>query len=100
MTHPKAAGVFKELSGNPNVNMSAARSVPYSFLVVDSMKVGIEIVDPTDPFSFFLGLSFESPSLASKLIEQYKKMEQQAVKEPISPMLNEEEKFSTGNVVA
>jgi hypothetical protein len=73
MTHPKAVGIFKELSHHQNVTMKEAE-LPYSFIVIDSIKVGIEIVNPQDPYSFFLGLMFESPGLASKLIAHFKEI--------------------------
>lgn len=66
MTHPKALSVFKELISHPNVSLREA-TIPYSFLVIDSKIVGLEIVNPEDPFSFFFGVKFENERLAAKL---------------------------------
>ncbi len=83
MTHPRAIAVFKELSHHPNVTMKEAE-LPYSFLVIDSCRVGIEIVNPLDPYSFFLGLLFESPALATKLISHFREISAGALKDSIS----------------
>lgn len=83
MTHPRAVSVFKELTHHENVTMKEVE-VPYSFIVIDSCKVGIEVVNPLDPYSFFLGLSFESPALASKLITHFNEISNTAGKDTIS----------------
>jgi hypothetical protein len=86
MTHPKAIAVFKDLTQNPNIKMKEAE-VPYSFIVIDACKVGIEIVNPLDPTSFFLGLLFENPELSQKLITRVDQLFGEAGQESISDNL-------------
>jgi len=77
MSHPKAASVYIELTNSPNIVMAEA-TVPYSFIVIDGRTVGIEIVNPEDPYSFFFGLEFENETFASKLISQFHEISKRA----------------------
>jgi hypothetical protein len=70
MTHPKALGIFRKVPASENVSIREA-DLPFSFVVIDSQYVGIEIVDERKPESFFLGVLFESQSLALKLINYF-----------------------------
>ncbi|MEE9585452.1 MAG: hypothetical protein V3W09_00965, partial [Nitrososphaerales archaeon] len=70
MANPKSIFTFKNLVSNPHISMKKAY-IPYSFIIIDSIDVGIEIVNPADPHSFFVGLRFESPSLARTLKEYF-----------------------------
>lgn len=96
MTHPRALSVFKELTHHPNVTMKEAE-IPYSFLVIDSCKVGIEIVNPLDPYSFFLGLMFESPGLATKLISHFNEISNTAGKDSVSEKFEADLTVSDGS---
>ena len=86
MAHPKALSVFKELSSNPNILVAEA-TVPYSFLVVDSSEVGIEIVNPEDPYSFFFGLVFANADLGAKLISHYDEISKHAERDTIAEII-------------
>ncbi len=86
MAHPKALSVFKELSSNPNIIVAEA-TVPYSFLVMDNSEVGIEIVNPEDPYSFFFGLTFVNADLAVKLILHYDEISKHAERDTIAEII-------------
>jgi predicted transcriptional regulator len=66
IANPHSITTYSNFVKNPNVSMRKSY-VPYSFVVADSRSVGIEIVSPSDPASFFLGLEFESITLARKM---------------------------------
>jgi predicted transcriptional regulator len=86
MTHPRALAVFKELTSNPNVTLCET-IVPYSFLVIDSQIVGLEIVNPEDPYSFFFGLKFRNEGLAGKLISHFEALAKNAEKDSIAAII-------------
>ncbi|MDA4131235.1 MAG: hypothetical protein OK457_10730, partial [Thaumarchaeota archaeon] len=86
MAHPKALSVFKELTTNPNIMLGEA-SIPYSFLVIDNSDVGIEIVNPEDPYSFFFGLEFENSDLAAKLISHFVEISKRAERDTIAAII-------------
>jgi len=86
MTHPKALSVFKELTTNPNVVLREA-TIPFSFLVIDEKNVGIEIVNPEDPYSFFFGLEFDNEDLAKKLISHFSEMSRNAERDTIAAII-------------
>ena len=86
MAHPKALSVFKELTSNPNIILGEA-TVPYSFLVIDDSEVGIEIVNPEDPYSFFFGLEFENRDLAQKLISHHVEISKHAESDSIANII-------------
>jgi hypothetical protein len=90
MAHPKALSVFKELTTHPNVILGEA-TVPYSFLVIDNYEVGIEIVNPENPYSFFFGLEFENPDLAQKLISHYVEISRHAEADSIAAIIETNE---------
>ncbi len=69
IANPQSILTYRNLTKSPNVAMRKSY-VPYSFLVIDGVSVGIEIVNPSDPSLFFLGLWFESPVLAQSM-KQY-----------------------------
>ena len=69
IANPQSLLTYRHLTKSPNVFMRKS-FVPYSFLVIDGVSVGIEIVNPFDPSLFFLGLWFESPVLAQNM-KQY-----------------------------
>jgi hypothetical protein len=86
MAHPKALSVFKELTTHPNIVLGEA-TVPYSFLVIDNFEVGIEIVNPEDPYSFFFGLDFENHDLAQKLVSHYMEISKHAETDTIANII-------------
>ena len=86
MTHPKALSVFKELTTNPNVVLREA-TIPFSFLVIDEKNVGIEIVNPEDPYSFFFGLEFDNEDLAKKLITHFTEISRNAERDTIAAII-------------
>jgi hypothetical protein len=86
MTHPKALSVFKELTTNPNVVLREA-TIPFSFLVIDEKNVGIEIVNPEDPYSFFFGLEFDNEDLARKLISHFSEISRNAERDSIAAII-------------
>jgi hypothetical protein len=86
MTSPKALSVFKELTSNPNVVLREA-TIPFSFLVIDQKNVGIEIVNPEDPYSFFYGLEFDNEDLAKKLISHFSEISRNAERDTISAII-------------
>jgi hypothetical protein len=73
MTHPKALGIFRKIPSYANVS-SCEADLPFSFVVIDSQLVGIEIVNEATPESFFFGVLFDSQSLASKLITYFNEL--------------------------
>jgi hypothetical protein len=70
MTHPKALGIFRKIPSSANVSIGEA-DLPFSFAVIDSQNVGIEIVDEEKPELFYLGVQFESHTLATKMITYF-----------------------------
>ena len=86
MTHPKALSVFKELTTHPNVALCET-VVPYSFLVIDDLVVGLEIVNPEDPYSFFFGLKFKNEGLAKKLRSHFEALAGNAEKDTIAAVI-------------
>jgi len=62
----------QELQANPNVLIHRVK-IPYGFLVVDSLEVAFEMVDPEDPQSFFVGVGLQNSALATRLISFYQK---------------------------
>jgi hypothetical protein len=86
MTHPKALTVFKELTAHPGVTLCET-IVPYSFLVIDSQVVGLEIVNPEDPYSFFFGLKFRNESLAGKIATHFDALARNAEKDSIASII-------------
>lgn len=86
MTHPKALTVFKELTSHSNVSLCET-IVPYSFLVIDDRVVGLEIVNPEDPYSFFFGLKFKNEGLAKKLKAHFQALAMNAEKDTIAAVI-------------
>lgn len=86
MTHPKALTVFKELTNNPNVSLCET-NIPYSFIVIDGTIVGLEIVNPEDPYSFFFGVKFKNEALASKFISHFQALASNADKDQIATII-------------
>jgi len=80
MTHPKALGIFRKIPSSANVSIGEV-DLPFSFAVIDSAKVGLEIVREDNPEAFFLGVEFDSPLLASKLINYFDEISKIAHKE-------------------
>ncbi len=83
MGHPKALAVFKELTTHPNIVLCET-IIPYSFLVIDGQIVGLEIVDPEDPYSFFFGLKIRSEGLATKMTSHFEALVRNAEKDSIA----------------
>jgi hypothetical protein len=75
---PRAERVFKSLATNPNVTLEEA-GLEFSFVVMDSRKVGIELVNPSSPEKFFASLSFENQDFALKLIAFFNEIEKVAI---------------------
>jgi hypothetical protein len=86
MAHPKALTVFKELTSHPNVTLCES-IIPYSFLVIDGETVGLEIVNPEDPYSFFFGLKFKNQGLAQKLVVHFESLAKNAEKDTIAAVI-------------
>ena len=86
MTHPKAISVFKELTSHPNVTLCES-IVPYSFLVIDGSVVGLEIVNPEDPYSFFFGLKFRNEGLAVKLRSHFESLISNSEKDSLATII-------------
>jgi hypothetical protein len=80
MTHPKALGIFRKIPSSANVSIGEV-DLPFSFAVIDSSKVGLEIVREDNPEAFFLGVEFDSPLLASKLVNYFNEISKIAHKE-------------------
>lgn len=91
MAHPKALSVYKEFTTNPNIFVAEVEQLPYSFVVIDGTKVGIEIVNPEDPYTFFFGLEFENRTFASKLISHFKEIARTAGKDTIASLMESEQ---------
>ena len=68
--HPAAAKLL-----NDTLGIAIKRvEIQYGFAVSDNQSVAIEIVDPEDPQSFFVGIGLESGALAEKLVSYYAKL--------------------------
>ncbi len=80
MTHPKALGIFRKIPSSANVSIGEG-DLPFSFVVIDSRIVGLEIVNKDNPEAFFLGVEFESPILASRMINYFNEISKVANKE-------------------
>jgi hypothetical protein len=85
---PEVTRIFERLLVNPNIDIKEA-GFYFSFLVIDGLVVGIEIISPEDPASFFLGLQFESAEFASRLILYFRDLEQTAVEDKRKKILRE-----------
>ena len=88
VSHPEALDIYKEFATNQNVKI-AEETIPYSFFVVDLSKVGVEFVDPRDPYSFFFGVEFENPELAGKLIERFSEISKNAQRDTVTSVVSE-----------
>jgi len=86
MTHPRSLAVFKELTTHPNVSL-AETIVPFSFFVIDNQMVGLEIVNPEDPYSFFFSLKFRNEGLAEKFISHFGALMRMAEKDSIAALI-------------
>ena len=82
MAHPRSLKIFHSLVRNQNVSMVQAE-IPFSFIIIDNLDVGIEIVDPQDPHSFFVGLQFTSPTLAQRLTLFFDSLWRSGMKDPM-----------------
>jgi hypothetical protein len=80
MTHPKALGIFRKIPSSVNVSIGEV-DLPFSFVVIDSSKVGLEVVREDNPEAFFLGVEFDSPILASKMINYFNEISKVAYNE-------------------
>lgn len=80
MTHPKALGIFRKIPSSANVSIGEV-GLPFSFVVIDSRIVGLEIVREDNPEAFFLGVEFDSPILATKMINYFNEISKVANKE-------------------
>lgn len=63
--------LLNALRAQPNVRLRRS-SIPYSFFVIDKVSVAIEITHPEAQESFFLGITFQSPEVASMLSSYYR----------------------------
>lgn len=70
MGHPRALKALGKIRGSQNVSSREAE-LEYSFAVIDSRMVGVEIPNSEDPNSFYLGVSMQSPELAASLISEF-----------------------------
>jgi hypothetical protein len=91
MAHPKALSIFKEMTSSPNITVAEVPQLPYSFMVIDATRIGIEIVNSDDPYTFFFGLGLEDHSFASKLITHFKALARTAEKDTIASLMESEQ---------
>lgn len=70
ITPQETRRIFDQVISLPSASMRQA-PLPYSFFVVDKLYVAIEMANPRGADTFFAGVGFESPSVASNLISQF-----------------------------
>jgi hypothetical protein len=80
MTHPKALGIFRKIPSSANVSMAEVH-LPFSFVVIDSRIVGLEIVNNDNAEAFFLAAEFDSCTLAAKMVNYFNEVSKVANKE-------------------
>lgn len=71
--NPKALRIFRQVLRDPRMSIKEV-DFPYSFVVLDSRIVGVEVVDTKGPDTFFIGILFESLQLASKFVEYFNEL--------------------------
>lgn len=86
MANPRALKAYRSLTNNPNVMIRKAE-IPYSFVIVDREQIGIEIVNPRDPDSFFIGFQIQSRNLAAKLIWYFEERQRCSVEDELGQNL-------------
>ncbi|MBI2127289.1 MAG: hypothetical protein HYU02_08285 [Thaumarchaeota archaeon] len=86
VAHPNTFKVYRDLAENSNVSMRVVE-IPFSFIVIDELDVGVEIVDPLDPQSFFAGVQFRSPILAGRMISYFNHLWGLGSTDPLVKML-------------
>lgn len=69
----KRRELFNSLLESPNVRMRRA-NIQYSFVVVDRIHCGIELLDPLVPSQFNLGVEVNDGALAQKLVELFERI--------------------------
>lgn len=78
--NPETEAIFKRVLANRNIELKEA-GVPFSFVVVDSSTVAVEIMNPEDAKNFFFGVELESAGLAMRLCDYFKELEQNAIRD-------------------
>ena len=66
-------------------------SIPYSFFVLDKLNIAIEITHPEAQESFFLGISFQSPTVAAMLTSYYQEIAKSMKIDALSPVIGTDE---------
>ncbi len=85
LAHPGTFKLFLDMVKKNRDRIQIKHSkIPYSFAVIDSEEVGIEIVNPADPKNFFMGLQFRNHELASKMIGYFNKIWIEAERDPMT----------------
>ncbi|MEM4091979.1 MAG: hypothetical protein QW837_02850 [Conexivisphaerales archaeon] len=63
---PQLLTLYKGLINTPGVGIKVF-PIPYSFVIVDKLELGVEIVNPVKFNEFFIGYRFRSATLADKM---------------------------------
>ncbi|MGA2875040.1 MAG: hypothetical protein ABSE82_05805 [Nitrososphaerales archaeon] len=82
--------LLNALRSHSNVRLRRS-SIPYSFFVFDKLDVAIEITHPEAQESYFLGVSFQSPTAAATLASFYQEIAKSMKIDTISPMIGTDE---------
>jgi len=68
-----ALNLYRRLFSAPGIEIRVI-GLPYSFVIVDRLEVGIEIINPIKLDKFFIGYRFRSASLAEKMATFFEEM--------------------------
>jgi hypothetical protein len=82
--------LLNALRSNSNVRLRRS-SITYSFFVSDKINVAIEVIHPEAQETFFLGISFQSPTVATLLSSNYQDMAADFKISTISPVIASDE---------
>ena len=94
MSNPRALGAYEEFARNSDIQMREGE-VPFSFVVVDRHSVGIEVINPSQPQTFFLAFYFENAALAEKLVKLYEEIFRNSKEDELLENLREMKKMKS-----
>lgn len=85
-SHPDTIKIWHELRSSPNLTIKHC-NLPYSFAVFDGARCAIEVMNPVEPETFFIGLVFENKPLCENLVKNFHKLWVNAVEDPMQKLL-------------
>ena len=85
-SHPDTIKIWHELRSSPNLTVKHC-DLPYSFAVFDGTRCLIEVMNPAESETFFIGLVFENKPLCDNLVQNFQKLWVNAVEDPMQKLL-------------